>query len=770
MSSSKEIKMSKHLGSNKFIVGLVSLAFVLSTLITNTIINSFDSILDFLSGKQNVDVFKNIFTFRIVQFPLIYIVVYIICLIVTVKMTINLKLSYKSINEGQKGTSKFTTIEEMKRQYKAIPELENEQERANGGYEGKGGMIVGRYKDKIFIDDSPVNNLIIGITRSGKGEMLIFPNDDINSRAKEKPSMIFNDPKGELIAASKDTLEKRGYRIEMLNLLQPMNSMSYNPLQLIIDAYEQERYSEAQSLCKTLTYTLYFKPGTKDPFWQNSAMSLVNALILAVIDKCFTECKVLEDEIRKRENFIKTLDDEDLLIQKNKERIDEIHNEIKKIKSKMTLYTVANMLSELGSKEDEFGVNELDKYFSNLPSNSVAKMQYATSNFAKGTARGGIFSTAMSELQIFTFDEIAKMTSKNSIDLRDIGFKNGKDNKPIALFMVTPDYDKSNHVIASIFVRQLYYILAKEASLSKNGKCERLVRFELDEFGNMPPIEGMDTIMTVCLGRNIQFDLVIQAYSQLEEKYGKSYKTIVGNCGNQIYILTNEIETAEKFAKLIGEKTIVTRSRSGEFFDTTKHQTESVDSRKLLDANELMNLTEGEMVVVRVMKRTDLKHNKITPNPIFCTGKTRMKYRYEYLSDFFDNSKSLLDVNVNTLHEKVDLKQLLINFIPKNDEDSEDKNIEEDNSIECKENKEDELILKDTSNKNYVLSQIFTFDEIDEINQIKQMYLSGKSDLIIDLNTPYDIFKEFVSQKDDSRLLELLEQGNEHIKNMEDDI
>ena len=69
-----------------------------------------------------------------------------------------------------------------------------------------------------------------------------------------------------------------------------------------------------------------------------------------------------------------------------------------------------------------------------------------------------------------------------------------------------------------------------------------------------------------------------------------------------------------------------------------------------------------------------------------------------------------------------------------------------------------------------MLSQIFTFDEIDEINQIKQMYLSGKSDLIIDLNTPYDIFKEFVSQKDDSRLLELLEQGNEHIRNMEDDI
>ncbi len=38
--------------------------------------------------------------------------------------------------------------------------------------------------------------------------------------------------------------------------------------------------------------------------------------------------------------------------------------------------------------------------------------------------------------------------------------------KPIAIFMVTPDFDESNHVIASIFIRQLYFVLAKNANLS----------------------------------------------------------------------------------------------------------------------------------------------------------------------------------------------------------------------------------------------------------------------------------------------------------------
>ena len=49
-------------------------------------------------------------------------------------------------------------------------------------------------------------------------------------------------------------------------------------------------------------------------------------------------------------------------------------------------------------------------------------MQYATSKFADGSARGSIFAVAMAELSRFTMNSVARMTSKNSIDLRDVGF------------------------------------------------------------------------------------------------------------------------------------------------------------------------------------------------------------------------------------------------------------------------------------------------------------------------------------------------------------
>jgi type IV secretion system protein VirD4 len=709
--ANKEMKVIRRIADKKILSSAIIVIFLLVTLFVNIVSNSIDGLFLLVTGiEKKFNLVWNILMPNL-SYPLLYLLAYALTGAVLFKLVFNINSSFKDIRDGQKGSSRFTTLDEIKEQYKAVNELENKEERLNGGYEGQGGVIVSRYKDKIFIDDSSTNNMIIGTTRSGKGELFIFPTIDLYSRAKIKSSLIVNDPKGEIYSASKETLEKRGYRVEILNLLKPMNSMSYNPLQLIIDAYKEGDYSTAQSLAKSLTYTLYYKPNVKDPFWQEAAMSLVNALILAICDECIKDGNL----------------------------------------EKVTLYTVANMLSELGSKEDFEGKNELDKYFESLDRRSVAKMQYATSNFSKGSTRGGIFSLAMSGLQIFTMDEIAKLTSKNSINLRDIGFREN-DNRPIALFMLTPDYDYSNHAIASIFVRQLYYVLAKEASLMPGGKCEKEVVFLLDEFGNMFAVEGMAGILTVCLGRNIKFNLVIQAISQLEDLYGKAYKTILGNCSNKFYIFTNEVETAEEFSKILGDETIVAYSRSGEILDMTKHQTESVDSKKLLTVDELMHLEEGEIVVARGTKRRDIKGNKIRPYPIFNTGENALKYRYEYLKDYFDNSKNLINEKVDTLHSNVNLEDLLLyinieNKVPLAQSLGVEKGIES-----AKINRNEKL-------KEAFVNEIFTIDEILEINKKIEMTVDGENIRIINFGMRWVDAKEILKKYNREDFKEYLDKG-----------
>ena len=766
----EKFNLGRFVSSNKTLVTLTLSILLAGTIIVNIIVGAFTTLTSFNSDTiSSFSVLKSMFNITLIfKYPLFYLLIYIVLCIPILKLVFDLKKSFISLEDGQKGTSRFTTLEEIKAQYKEVPEKKE-------GFKGGGGVPISRHKDKIYIDTSPVNNLIIGTTRSGKGEMFVVPLIDIYSRAEEQASMVLNDPKGELVAMSKDTLEKRGYRVEVLNLLNPLNSISYNPLQLIIDAYEKGELDEAQNLCKTLTYALYYNPSAKDPFWQNSAMTLVNGLILAIIDECLNKCKILDVKIKDFENKINELrnkineveNTEEIKIINNKieahkEAIKELEKRKKEENSKITLYTVANMLSELGGDTDDDG-NKLDNYFQSLPANSVAKMQYATSKFADGSARGSIFAVAMAELSRFTMSSIAKMTAKNSINLKEVGFSRyiekvvkvevkekleddkkinfiktnisecigafsglekveimkgyepnedrfieeirafgskgneiikgievdtsdldvnevgeyiikfrvldtDYDNKPIALFMVTPDYDGSNHVLASIFIRQLYYVLSKEASLFDTAKCEREVIFILDEFGNMPPIEGMGTLTTVCLGRRIRFNMIIQAYSQLKKLYGEDEKTIVGNCGNVIYILTNDNDTAEEISKSLGDKTIVTQSRSGEILDITKNRTESVDSRRLLLPEELKKFKEGETVVLRVIKRQDLKRSKIVPNPIYNHGETAFKYRYEYLSEDFNNENVFKNIKIKSKHRNLDLDNLLIDFNESKDE------------------------------------------------------------------------------------------------------
>ncbi|PEU87474.1 TraM recognition domain-containing protein, partial [Bacillus sp. AFS012607] len=145
--------------------------------------------------------------------------------------------------------------------------------------------------------------------------------------------------------------------------------------------------------------------------------------------------------------------------------------------------------------------------------------------------------------------------------------------------------------------------------------------------------------------------------------YGEDADTIDGNCGNTIYILTNDQETAEKVSKKLGNQTINLSSRSGKGLSTDKNKTESLDQRPLLTANELMNFKEGESAVIRVIKRQDNNRKRIRPRPIYNTGETALKYRWEYLGVEFDTDKSILDIDIDSLHDDVNPNSLIVDFL-----------------------------------------------------------------------------------------------------------
>ena len=514
-------------------------------------------------------------------------------------------------DQNQKGNRAWTSEAALRKEYISIPD--------NGeAYAGSGGFPVSHFGSHYLVDNSPVNNLILGTTRSGKGELFVVPAIDIYSRAQDpakRPSLIVSDPKGELAAASLETLQKRGYEVHILDLIH-FCGMGYNPLELIYQEWKSNNTSAAQTLAKTVASTMFADPSAHDKTWQNWSIALTTALILAVVA-----------DSKSRET--------------------------------VNMYSVARLLVDYGNVDAQTNRCPLDDWMRARNANDPARLQYASVEFGSDKTKGNIFANTLAVLSQFTLHPLARMTSYHSLDLGEVGF----GRKPVAIFLVTPDYDRSNDFLLAIFISQLYYVLAKKAG--ENGqKCKREVCFLLDEFGNVPAIPNMDGMITVCLGRNIRFTLIVQSYSQLYRVYGKdAAQTILSNCGNQIYLMSTDEETARHFSSLLGNKTVVTQSRSrqgGPFSLKGASASEHIDSQPLLSPTELMELRPGECVLVRPMKRTNQQGQAIQSLPVFNRGRTRMPYRYQnpVMSKAFDTRNPYpleqLKQNCPYFHQELD--------------------------------------------------------------------------------------------------------------------
>ena len=714
---------------------------------------------------------------------------------------------------GQKGDSRLATLKEIEAQYPKIPDSKE-------NYSGIGGFPVSHYRNSYFIETATVNSLVIGTSRSGKGEMIVVPMIDILSRASEQCSMIINDPKGELYASSKDTLEKYGYEVQVLNLLDPLNSMSFNPLQIIKEAYLDGELDRAEDLTNSFSHMMFDDPKAGQNAWVNKgAEAMCTGLILGLLEKC--------EKDQSFENF--------------------------------TLYNVGQMLIELGNVPfgDEEGKKEesksyLDAYFDSLPEGDKAKAQYASSSLGGGNGKRTIVSSVVEKFRLYQLGNISKMTSKNSFELKSLGFpkyitvhfdpkmklymgrvtveiqnlekeviftdymkpnldgvanlnfncsiKDGYmlrlryekhqvsfvlkreegsksvileplakglrrwdaiqsismkySEKPIAVFMVTPDYDTSKNPIASTFVDQVYDSLMKNASMTRGKKCHRRVHFILDEFGNMPALSKLENKLTVCLSRNVLFNLILQSYDQLYSVYGKEVGNIAKeNCQNKVLIKTMSQDTLKEFSHDVGKRTVESVSRDRKVSDLSSAGHISISEEDVLPIERIADFTEGEMLVIRKLHRQDNERKHIRAFPIFNTGELEMPYRYQFLADDYDMDKDINDLDVHSDHRSLDIKEVSMDFeswrkeidqsFGKASVDDLSDTCQTNSSSQPQERRDDELFRKQLVDKYQGLESEILDGFFDGLNN-SNVTIEGLTELLNNMKAilPPNLFKE----------------------------
>lgn len=361
---------------------LYAVFFVIATLFANIVSSVWVHLDHFFDPGASLHWWNSI-GFHPIKGFLFYLISYAFFTVMAWMTWQEVKVSFGSLHEGHEATARYTTLEELFEQYKHVPQ---KAENDDDTYPGLSGTLVSRYEDDekdtkvAFIDDGPAHNMILGRSRSGKDQGKVIPDLDLYTRAEEKPHIITASTKYEVLLASKERVVQRGYEFAVMNLIHLEYSFMYNCLDLIKKAYIDGDIDEAIELCKTFSYPLYHNKNAKEPVWEETAMALVNGVILAL---CY-EFIEKSDNVRKTEKYV-------------------------------SMYSVANMLVELGSM-DKNGDTQLDKYFSSLPIGNPAKLEYSTVQFADGQMRSSIFATTQAKIRNFTTPKVAKMMSKTTFD------------------------------------------------------------------------------------------------------------------------------------------------------------------------------------------------------------------------------------------------------------------------------------------------------------------------------------------------------------------
>lgn len=484
----------------------------------------------------------------------------------------------------------------------------------------------------------PIHTLVIGATGTGKTVGFVSPTIEILSRTKTKPSMVVTDPKGELFVRHKKTLEEQGYKVTLIDLSDVYHSTHWNPFNDIVrktekmtEKVEQKNgkyyYGEKTYLTNVeaeqakeervvrlkdeiyvdlqdLVYTAFPVENKQDMTWQRGARDLIFALTLSFWED-------LRDGYMPKEKF--------------------------------NLYNLYRNVTDYAKGDCE----ELKEYFATREDTSRAKGLSNTVLVSEDRTLSSYLGDVNQYMNWLADGGIAALTSENEIEFSTF------DEQANILFIKIPDARENRHKLVALLLTQMYKALVEKADnnrefgLTSEQKLLRNVYFIMDEFGNIPRIEKMASIITVGRGRGIFAVPVIQDFNQLDTIYGKeTAATIRNNCNIQIFIGSNDENTRRIFSEACGKKKVkqVSYSENKDMSVST-----SAQSVPLIYPNELEKLNDppnGKIgnSIVQCLGNYPIK---AVTTPIF---KAQSIYKtedtLEKLKDFtfFDEQKAHYDI------------------------------------------------------------------------------------------------------------------------------
>lgn len=438
-----------------------------------------------------------------------------------------------------------------------------------------------------------LNVLVCGGSGAGKTRFYAKPNI-----MQANTSFVVLDPKGEILRDTGFMLEKEGYEIRVLDLINTERSHGYNPF-----VYLRDDKDILKLVANLVRNTTPKGAQSNDPFWERAETALLEALILYLVNEAPPE----------EQNFP----------------------------------MVMEMISAAEVKEEDEGYTSiLDELFNALELRNpdhLALKQYRIFKMAAGKTAKSILISLGVRLEKFNLPQIASIVAHDELDLTSLG------EKKTALFAVIPDNDSSLNYIIGMMYTQLFQELYYSADFIHHGSLPVHVHCMMDEFANVALPDEFDKLLATMRSREISVSIIIQNIAQLKALFEKQWESIIGNCDEFLYLGGNEDSTHELVSKKLGKETIdintygQSKGRNGNYstnWQLSGRELMTPDEVRMLDNRYALLFVRGERAV-QDDKYDILKH----PNIALTVDGGAARYIHGIAPHAFDLEEIILDAN-----------------------------------------------------------------------------------------------------------------------------
>ena len=483
-------------------------------------------------------------------------------------------------NKNEHGSSKFADMKEIEKTF--VKENINSINSVGFPvwYEKKNGKF-----ENVYFDNKSPHYLFIGSTGSGKSVTVVIPECFMFATAKEKHSVVVTDPKAEIFNATSKVFKDNGYDVITIDFRNPNKSNKINIMQPIIDEWKEYcKYHEAMLfLFAHFVKSNRIKLDNIDDKKYLDKIKEKYVLEDYLIDIISTNKKGIEELTNDRKMYEKDIFKEKMqedislknfLSLKSNEELIYMIREYQNLSSKhqaesnRLVISLADLIFVDKEANDKFWINSAKQLFigicgifledyqngiiteNKINISSVKKFQNSSlikenqtflqknvNNRKYGSLSKDYLTSILSaaentyksitavfgeKMAIFDDLNVENVTSSNEFKFTDLG------SKPTALYIIVPDEDRAYFQLVTIIIGMLTKDLTKFANFPENkGQLPVMVEWILDEFANCPPLNSIETLVSVARSRRMRFQFFIQSFAQLEQVYGKEVANII---------------------------------------------------------------------------------------------------------------------------------------------------------------------------------------------------------------------------------------------------